>query len=160
MAEITDFDSSMVRYGKGALGGKGRGFRFLHNLSDKFNMSTVFPELELVVPRCFILATEVFDRFIADNKLMVPALNATTNEEVREMFPAATLPPADAAQRISSRLIGSWVAPRSGAAVSSARTTSEAAHRITELRRERSACRRGAGGRPRAPALRPPPTPG
>lgn len=87
-----DASTTIVRLGKGSLGGKGRGFRFLHSIEDKYSLSTLLPELEMVVPRSFILATEVFDRFIEDNKLMVPALNATTNEEVREMFAAATLP--------------------------------------------------------------------
>jgi len=87
-----DASTPIVRLGSGSLGGKGRGFRFLHQLSEKFNMATVIPELELVVPRCFILATSVFDDFMETNNLIAPALNAATDEEVHTLFEAASLP--------------------------------------------------------------------
>ena len=89
---ITDFDSSMVRYGKGALGGKGRGFRFLHGVSDKFGLQTIIPELRISVPNCFVLATEVFDRFLDENQMRQAALEATADEELVKLFDAAPLP--------------------------------------------------------------------
>ena len=81
-ANTADESTPIVRYGTGSLGGKGRGFRFLHNLFDKFNMQSVIPDMELHVPRCFILATSVFEDFLDDNELLVPALNATTDQQV------------------------------------------------------------------------------
>ena len=92
-ASMADASTPMVRLGQGSLGGKGRGFRFLHNLSDKFNMSTVIPDLELCVPRCFILATSVFEDFMEDNELLMPALSAPTNDELASRFDAASLRP-------------------------------------------------------------------
>jgi len=92
-AKSADASTPIVRLGNGSLGGKGRGFRFLHNLSDKFNMSTVISDLELVVPRCFILATSCFEDFIEDNDLFRPAMSASTNEEVTKLFDAAPLSP-------------------------------------------------------------------
>ena len=89
---ITDFDSSMVRYGKGALGGKGRGFRFLHSVSDKFGLQTIIPELRISVPNCFVLATEVFDRFLDENQMRQAALEATADEDLVKLFDAAPLP--------------------------------------------------------------------
>ena len=41
--QAADATTPIVRLGSGSLGGKGRGFRFLHNLSDKINMSTRHP---------------------------------------------------------------------------------------------------------------------
>ena len=79
---ITDFDSSMVRYGKGALGGKGRGFRFLHSVSDKFGLQTIIPELRISVPNCFVLATEVFDRFLDEKQMRQAALEANADEDL------------------------------------------------------------------------------
>jgi hypothetical protein len=87
-----DTTTPITRVGTGALGGKGRGFRFLHSLSDKISMSTVVPDIELVVPRCFILATSVFDEFMSDNDLVMPALNSKSDEEVERLFNEATLP--------------------------------------------------------------------
>ena len=91
-AHAADASTPIARLGKGSLGGKGRGFRFLHSVSDKYNLGTLLPEMRIVVPRCFILATEVFDRFIESNKLLMPALNAATNDEIKQMFAQAQLP--------------------------------------------------------------------
>jgi len=90
-ANTADESTPIVRYGTGSLGGKGRGFRFLHNLFDKFNMQSVIPDMELHVPRCFVLATSVFEDFLDDNELLVPALNATTDQQVVALFAEAEL---------------------------------------------------------------------
>ena len=86
-----DAATPIVRLGSGSLGGKGRGFRFLHSLSDKINLATVIPDLELVVPRCFILATSVFDEFMEQNALVAPALNSTSDAEVDTPSPSHAL---------------------------------------------------------------------
>ena len=39
--QTADATTPIVRLGTGSLGGKGRGFRFLHQLSEKFNMKTI-----------------------------------------------------------------------------------------------------------------------
>ena len=59
-AHSADAATNIARLGKGSLGGKGRGFRFLHSVSDKYGLATLMPELKIVTPRCFILATEVY----------------------------------------------------------------------------------------------------
>lgn len=92
-AQTADETTKVIRLGSGSLGGKGRGFRFLHNLSEKISMSTVIPDVELVVPRCFILATSVFDDFMeSNNHLRTRTLNATSDAEVERLFDEATLP--------------------------------------------------------------------
>ena len=91
---MADASTPIVRLGTGSLGGKGRGFRFLHNLSDKFNMSTVIPDVELVVPRCFVLATSTFEDFMDDNELMKPALNASDDDELLGLYENAEFRPA------------------------------------------------------------------
>ena len=90
--QTADGTTPIVRLGSGSLGGKGRGFRFLHKLSEKIDMANVIPGVELVVPRCFILATSVFDEFMDTNGLISPALNAKTDAEVEELFNKAALP--------------------------------------------------------------------
>jgi len=87
-----DPSTLMIRCGQGSLGGKGRGFRFLHTLSERFNLQTVMPEVELVVPKCFVLATSVFDDFMEENALLIPALNSTDDSEISRMFTEAALP--------------------------------------------------------------------
>ena len=63
----------------------------LHPLA-RYGLGSLMPELKIVTPRCFILATEIFDRFIDDNELMLPALSATSDEQIRTMFEKAQLP--------------------------------------------------------------------
>ena len=91
-AQTADATTPIVRLGSGSLGGKGRGFRFLHTLSDKIAMGTVIPDMELIVPQCYILSTSVFDDFMERNALTAPALNATSDAEVVRLFDEATLP--------------------------------------------------------------------
>ena len=87
-----DNTTPIIRCGSGSLGGKGRGFRFLHNVNERFNLSTVMPEVALVVPKCFVLATSVFDTFIEENSLLIPALNAADASELKDLFGRAKLP--------------------------------------------------------------------
>ena len=92
-AHQADAATAIARLGKGSLGGKGRGFRFLHSVSDKYGLATLIPELKIVTPRCFILATEVFDRFIDDNELTLPALRATSDEQIQACSRRRSCPP-------------------------------------------------------------------
>ena len=70
--QTADATTPIVRLGSGSLGGKGRGFRFLHNLSEKINMTSIIPDVELAVSLRFILATSVFDDFMESNELVRP----------------------------------------------------------------------------------------
>jgi len=55
-------------------------------------LATVIPDLEVHVPRSFILATSVFDDFMVSNALMEPALNSTDDDAVGALFQSAELP--------------------------------------------------------------------
>ncbi|KAL1495700.1 hypothetical protein AB1Y20_016563 [Prymnesium parvum] len=90
--ENADPTTLMVRCGSGSLGGKGRGFRFLHSVSERFNLFAAVPGVSIVVPKCFVLATSVFDSFMEDNELLLPAINASSDEELQEIFTKAALP--------------------------------------------------------------------
>jgi|TARA_B100000513_G_scaffold193719_1_gene121458 CheY-like chemotaxis protein len=84
----------LVRLGSGSLGGKGRGFRFLNQISERHGFTNLLPNLALVVPSSFILATGVFDQFMEDNDLLLPATTAEDDAALRGLFGAAALPSA------------------------------------------------------------------
>ena len=63
----------VARIGKGALGGKGRGYRFLHSFLDSYLIEQHFGDVRITVPRSVILATGVFDEFVDDNELLQQA---------------------------------------------------------------------------------------
>jgi len=94
-AQVSDDMTPIVRVGKGSLGGKGRGFRLLHNLMDTFELRYSLPGVELRVPQSLILATDVFDRFIESNDLLAPITRTTSDAQIEQLFEVAALP-ADA----------------------------------------------------------------
>ena len=74
MRTIRDFDSStggigFQRIGRGSLGGKGRGLAFFFTRMPDLGLSDSHPEVDFVIPRSIVLATDVFEEFIDDNEL-------------------------------------------------------------------------------------------
>jgi len=90
--DSADPSTLMIRCGSGSLGGKGRGFRFLHNVAERFNLLSAVPEISIQVPKCFVLATSVFDSFMEGNELFLPAINAECDDDLRDIFSKAVLP--------------------------------------------------------------------
>ena len=89
------FDSSsafFARIGGGSLGGKARGLAFVRYLLSYHRVSRRFPGIHVGVPPAVVLATDCFDRFIADNGLLDFALNSQDDEELVRRFLKAPLP--------------------------------------------------------------------
>jgi hypothetical protein len=96
---IADFSSAtfegksgFARIGSGSLGGKGRGLAFVHALLEDYEIGERFPSVEISVPPTAVLATDVFDRFMADNDLVTVALGGADDAEIARRFAAAALP--------------------------------------------------------------------
>jgi CheY-like chemotaxis protein len=85
-------DSYFMRIGDGSLGGKARGLAFARHLLHPKHMPKRFHSLRIGVPRTVVLATDAFDRFIADNELHDFAMRCANDEEIVERFLAALLP--------------------------------------------------------------------
>ncbi|HZW38474.1 MAG TPA: PEP/pyruvate-binding domain-containing protein [Ignavibacteriaceae bacterium] len=90
---ITDFNketfnahNSFARIGGGSLGGKARGLGFINKLINNYNIKNNFDGVEIFVPSAVVLATDVFDEFIAHNKLENCALNEVSDKEVVQLF--------------------------------------------------------------------------
>ena len=58
-----------ARIGGGSLGGKARGLAFVNRLLDDADVRERFPGVEIAVPPSVVLATDVFDAFLAENDL-------------------------------------------------------------------------------------------
>ena len=96
---VADFDrynadrgSDFYRIGSGSLGGKARGLAFVRRLLAERGLGQRFPGIEIGVPAAVVLATDVFDRFLADNDLRRFAIECEDDEELRRRFDAAHLP--------------------------------------------------------------------
>jgi CheY-like chemotaxis protein len=86
--------SSFLRIGSGSLGGKARGLAFVRHLLRKSRMTRRFPGVRILVPPAVVLATDVFDQFVAENNLLDFALQCEDDAEIQQRFLAAPLSPS------------------------------------------------------------------
>ncbi len=89
-----DRESEFVRIGGGSLGGKGRGLAFANTILQDDDFKVQFPDVNILVPKTAVIATDVFDSFIADNDLEDVAYGDRTDEQIVEEFMRGHLPPA------------------------------------------------------------------
>jgi CheY-like chemotaxis protein len=87
--ESFDPINSFARIGGGSLGGKARGLGFINTLINTYHVRDRFPDVEISVPSAVVLATDVFDSFIEQNRLEGLALNPPGDNELLEQFVAA-----------------------------------------------------------------------
>ena len=85
-------ESSFLRIGSGSLGGKARGLAFVRYLLRKSRITRRFPGVRISVPPAVVLATGVFDQFLAENNLFDFALHCEDDVEIQRRFLAAPLP--------------------------------------------------------------------
>jgi len=79
-------ESSFLRIGSGSLGGKARGLAFVRHLLRKSRLTRRFPGVRISVPPAVVLATDVFDQFLAENNLLDFALQCEDDAEIRRRF--------------------------------------------------------------------------
>ena len=88
------FDASVgffARIGGGSLGGKARGLAFVRYLLHRQRLGRRFEGVRINVPPAVVLATDCFDRFLAENGLLDLALHSRDDEEILRRFLAAPL---------------------------------------------------------------------
>jgi CheY-like chemotaxis protein len=87
-----DPDNSFARMGEGSLGGKARALAFARHLLRDFGVIDQFPGMQITVPPCAVLATDVFDMFLKDNDLRQFAMETDDDRAIEERFLAASFP--------------------------------------------------------------------
>jgi CheY-like chemotaxis protein len=102
--ETFDPYGGFARIGSGSLGGKARGLGFINTIINRYHIRDYFPGVEISVPGAAVIATDVFDRFLADNNLEGFALNARDDHELAERFLDAPHFPQDILRRLSELL--------------------------------------------------------
>ncbi|MFH0990342.1 MAG: PEP/pyruvate-binding domain-containing protein [bacterium] len=90
---ITDFTkesfephNSLARIGTGSIGGKARGLGFVNTLINNYSVRDRFEGVEISVPSAVVIATDVFDRFLKENKLDNYVLQANDDTELKARF--------------------------------------------------------------------------
>src|SRR5271169_5896685 len=85
-------ESNFLRIGSGSLGGKARGLAFVRHLLRKSRITRRFPGVRISVPPAVVLATDLFDQFLAENNLSDFALHCDDDTEIQQRFLEAALP--------------------------------------------------------------------
>ena len=96
---VTDFDpttfdpeNSFARIGEGSLGGKARALAFVRHLLRDFGVIDQFPGMQITVPPCVVLGTDVFDLFLQENDLRPFAMETDDDLAIEERFLGASFP--------------------------------------------------------------------
>lgn len=84
--ETFDPKNSFARIGGGSLGGKARGLGFINTMITNYGISEKFDDVEISVPSAIVIGTDVFDRFIQDNKLEQYAFLDIDDIEITRAF--------------------------------------------------------------------------
>ena len=102
--ETFDSTSSFARIGTGSLGGKARGLGFVNMLISDYKVGDRFDGVQIFVPPAVVIATDVFDQFIDENRLRNYALNASDDTEITRRFLEAKKFPVEILEELAQFL--------------------------------------------------------
>lgn len=92
----SDFDSDimdLVKIGGGSMGGKARGLAFLTELvHTNSKLLSKYKRITIAIPKMLVLCTDIFDAFLATNKLDRLDRESMSHEETKKAFLSATIP--------------------------------------------------------------------
>lgn len=83
---------SFARSGTGSLGGKARGLAFIGNMLEEYKLYDKWDGVRVTIPRTLVLATDHFDRFIADNGLQYIQSEDMDDADILSEFSGSRLP--------------------------------------------------------------------
>lgn len=93
--EKFDLDTDFMKIGTGSLGGKARGLAFMsHQLGIDPALKEKFPDIDITIPQTFVIATDGFNMFVAENNLsrLIEQDQIPDDTQVVERFLQAELP--------------------------------------------------------------------
>ncbi|MDE5945217.1 MAG: phosphoenolpyruvate synthase [Rikenella sp.] len=83
---------SFARSGSGSLGGKARGLAFIGNMLEEYKLYDRWEGVRVTIPRTLVLATDHFDRFIAENGLQYLRGEELDDADILSEFSGSRLP--------------------------------------------------------------------
>ena len=81
-----DPSATVTHIRSGSLGGKARGLAFADIMLAESDIHEQFQDIRIRIPKIAVIGTDEFDSFMERNHLWEAALNASTNEEVKQLF--------------------------------------------------------------------------
>ena len=89
-----DMEHAFIKLGTGSLGGKARGVAFMNAMISKAQLEDKYEQMKVIVPRSFVIGSDIFETFIEENDLYSFVASAPTEEEIAQRFMAGSLPDA------------------------------------------------------------------
>ncbi len=84
-------EGNILSLSGGSVGGKGRGLAFINTLLYSFDLSKIFPNINLRTPKTCFIGTDEFDFFIHRNHLLETVMYETDYEVIKRAFLNASL---------------------------------------------------------------------
>jgi hypothetical protein len=82
---IISDEPGIIRLAGGSLGGKGRSLAFLNALLVSLNFEKDFPDIEIGIPKTFIIGTEEYDDFLENNDID-QNISDLSDDKIKEHF--------------------------------------------------------------------------
>jgi len=76
----------------GSFGGKGRGIAFINNIIYNVDLKRYISDINIQIPRTFIIGSDAFEDFLNENKLMASYGKEWNDKKLRKIFMQAKLP--------------------------------------------------------------------
>lgn len=102
--ELFDPKNSFARIGGGSLGGKARGLGFINTMIMNYSISHKFDGVDINVPSAIVIGTDVFDKFIHENKLDQFAFLEVDDLKITNAFVDAPKFPKDIIKKLREYL--------------------------------------------------------
>ena len=88
-----DMENAFIKLGTGSMGGKARGIAFMNTMIAKAFLSEKYEDIKVKVPRSFVVCSDVFEKFIADNGMYEFIAQTSDEAEIARHFLTGELPP-------------------------------------------------------------------
>ncbi len=83
---------AFARIGEGSMGGKARGLAFIDSFLKRNQLSHKYKDVLIAIPRTIVITTDIFEKFMEDNKLYPIVLSENLNDkEILDKFLEANL---------------------------------------------------------------------
>lgn len=79
-------DRNIYTLAEGSMGGKGRGLSFINSLIDNYDFKRYLPDINIKLPRTFIIGIQEFESFINNNGLSQLIVEERNYEKIRNAF--------------------------------------------------------------------------
>ena len=87
-------DCTLIRLGRGSIGGKGRGLAFISSLIDNLAFTNLSNKMEIRLPYTAFIGTDEFEKFMGRNRLWSFSWFSLPEDDIKKMFLSLPLDPA------------------------------------------------------------------